>query len=415
MPLDQPVPLAKTRRSRGVRRSRQEWVVRGLVAAAAIGLGYVSVTFSVANVVLRTNPTLAARLAPHDGVILGEYAAALMVSNPALANTMARRALLHDSTAIGAIVALGIDAQRHGNIGAARRLFDYGQRMTRRDSSTQLWAIEDAVARNDIPDVLRHYDIALRTSPNLSDLLYPVLASASADPAIRAALIRTLRARPPWGDGFLIYLSGKGPDPTANMRFLQAMAQARLPVPDEATANTVNALVAAGHGDEAWAIYQMWHPKADRRRSRDPRFTGGRDSLSVLDWILIDQDGISGSIQAGQQGGVLDFVASPSAAGPVVRQIQLLPAGNYRLTVHSTGRAQAPDAQPYWSIRCQNNQEIARVPLANVDGDAGSRQQATFRVPAGCPLQILELIVRPSDGAAGSAGQVDYLAVEPMP
>ncbi|MDT9096849.1 hypothetical protein RSW32_26335, partial [Escherichia coli] len=77
------------------------------------------------------------------------------------------------------------NAQLHGDVGAARRLFAYGQRLSRRDNSTQLWAIEDAVARNDIPDVLRHYDVALRTSPNLADILYPVLASASADPAIR--------------------------------------------------------------------------------------------------------------------------------------------------------------------------------------------------------------------------------------
>lgn len=413
MPHSQHMPSAKGRRSRGVRRSRREWVVRGLAAAIVAGIGYGCLTSSIAEVVLKGNPTMAARIAPNDGSILGKYAAALMVSDPAQANILARRALMHDPTAIGAIVALGIDAQRHGNITAARRLFAYGERLTRRDSSAQLWAIEDDVARNDIPDVLRHYDIALRTSPNLSDILYPVLTSASADPAIRSALIRTLRGRPPWGDGFLIYLSGKGSDPIANMRFLQGMAQAKLAVPDEATANAVSALVAAGHGDEAWAVYQMWHPQADRRRSRDPRFTARRESLSVLDWNLIDQDGISASIQAGRGGGVLDFVASPSAAGPVARQIELLPAGTYRLTGHSTGRAQAPDSQPYWAIRCQNNQEIARVPLANVDGDAGSRQQVTFRVPSGCALQILELVVRPSDGADGTTGQVDYLAVEP--
>jgi len=405
---------AKVRRSQRVWRSPQEWAVRGLAAAVTAGLGYYCVIFSVAQVTVRGNPASAYRMVPNSGAIAGDYAAGLMRENLSLANALARRALMHDPTAIGAIVTLGINAQLHGDVGAARRLFAYGQRLSRRDNSTQLWAIEDAVARNDIPDVLRHYDVALRTSPNLADILYPVLASASADPAIRSALIRTLIARPPWGDGFLIYMSGKGPDPEASARFLQGMAQAKLTVPAEAIANTVNALLAIGHGDDAWAVYQMWHPKADRRYSRDPRFTGSRQALSVLDWIPIDGDGLTASIQAGQRGGILDFVASSSASGPVARQIQLLPAGTYRLTGHSTGPAQAQDAQPYWTIRCQNNLEIARVSLANVDGDAGSHQEVIFKVPAGCPLQILELVVRPSDNAAGSNGQIDYLKVEPI-
>ncbi|MDP1172185.1 hypothetical protein, partial [Klebsiella pneumoniae] len=61
-------------------------------------------------------------MVPNSGAIAGDYAAGLMRENPSLANVLARRALMHDPTAIGAIVTLGINAQLHGDVGAARRL-----------------------------------------------------------------------------------------------------------------------------------------------------------------------------------------------------------------------------------------------------------------------------------------------------
>src|SRR3546814_9359723 len=91
----------------------------------------------------------------------------------------------------------------HGDRAGGERLLAYSQTLSRRDLRTQLMAIELAVARDDIPSALRHYDIALRTKKNAPDLLFPVLTSALTNPTIRTELVKTLGGRPTWSHDFI--------------------------------------------------------------------------------------------------------------------------------------------------------------------------------------------------------------------
>src|SRR3546814_9998889 len=73
-------------------------------------------------------------------------------------------------------------------------------------------AIELAVARDDIPSALRHYDIALRTKKNAPDLLFPVLTSALTNPTIRTELVKTLGGRPKWSNDFISHAARSDAD-----------------------------------------------------------------------------------------------------------------------------------------------------------------------------------------------------------
>jgi tetratricopeptide (TPR) repeat protein len=379
-----------------------------------IGLGYASVTFSLAQVFIRDDPGGAHHLAPYDGRITAAFAVSRVITgDQARADTLARRALRQDPTAIAAVATLALGAQARGDSAAARRLFGYGKALSRRNEQVQLWAIEDSVARGDIRDALRYYDIALRTSPRLNDILFPVLAGASASPVIRSALIRTLAGRPQWGDGFINFLSARGPNPRATAQLLVGLRRIGVTVPGEAAANTINTLIARGDVDDAWRYYAILHPDSDRSHSRDPRFTADRKTLSVLDWVTIDDGAISASIQAGTRGGILDFAAPASVGGTVVRQLELLPPGDYRLTGHSIEINQSGDAVPYWLVRCQDNRELGRVAVLN-SAEARGVHSATFRVPTQCPVQTLEFITPPSNMPAGTSGQIDQLLIEPL-
>lgn len=112
----------------------------------------------------------------------------------------------------------------------ARRLFLHSERLSRRNLITQLWAIEDAVARDDVAGALRHYDIALRTAPRMAEVLFPVLKSASTDPAIRTGLIRTLSGKPLWAGDFIDYVSDNSADPQATVSLLRGLQQAGVPL-----------------------------------------------------------------------------------------------------------------------------------------------------------------------------------------
>ena len=397
--------------------SHRSWGRRAFAAFCAAGVGILAVTHAMALMIVRTDQALARRLAPYDGQITATRALALIIAqqptkNQAVAVRLAHEALRREPIAIPALVTLGLAAQAHGDTSKAAQWFGYAETLSRRDSQTQLWLIENAVARGDVPATLRHYDIALRTAPELATLLYPILATASADPQIRAALTRTLARRPAWGESFDNFLAANADDPATPARLFLALRQAGVTVPDPARIGTVNALLAHGRAEDAWHYYVADHPGADPRRSRDPRFTAIL-APTVFDWVSANEVGISSAIQQGADGGVIDFSAPSSVGGVLLRQAQILPPGTYRLNGHGDGIEQAEGARPYWQLTCADGREIGRVAMPNSSQDNGTFT-GTLQVPVGCPVQTLSLVARPSDAIAGLSGRIDRVMLEPI-
>lgn len=396
------------------RRSPQEWAVRLGLAAVALVLGYYGVTFSLAQVMVKQDPALAYRLAPYDGRITAAYATSLAgpdatAKDRARADVLAKRALQQDPTAVSAAATLGVNASIRGDQAAARRYFTYAQKLSRRDLRTQLFMIEDAVQRNDIPGALHQYDITLRVFPNMGEMLYPVLASASSDPAIRRELVKMLAGKPAWSESFVNFIAGSGPDPKSTAALFLDLRRAGVAMPETARVGAVNALMAAKQFGAAWSYYAAIRPGADRRRSRDPRFAANLETPSQLDWTPInDGSGLTTSIQSG----IFDFAAPASVGGPMLQQVQLLPPGTYRLSGHSIGIEQAAGALPYWTLRCQNGRELGRVEVPN-SGVANGHFAGTFSVPADCPVQTLVLTARTSDAVSGLSGQFDRVELVP--
>ncbi len=396
------------------RRSPRVWAVRLALAVVVVVLGYYGITFSVAQLLVARRPALAYRLAPYDGRITGAYATALAgvdatPQDRVAADAFANLALKQDPMAVAALETLGLNADTRGDSIAARRYFTHAQRLSRRSLRTQLFMIENAVQRGDIPGALHQYDITLRVLPALSDLLYPVLASASTDPEIRRELVKTLAGRPSWSDSFIGSISGSN-DPEAASALFQSLHAAAVPVPPTASARVINALIANGRPDVAWPYYAAIHPGADRRWSRDARFTMNLEAPSQLDWIAInDGSGLTSSMQ----NGIFDFAAPASVGGPILQQVQVLPPGTYRLTGHSLAIQQADGARPYWMLACQGGPELGRVEVPNSNVANGSFF-GTYRVPADCAVQTLILIARPSEATSGLSGQFDRIELAPV-
>lgn len=395
------------------RRSPNEWTVRLTLASVAAALGYYGVTFSIAQVVVKRDPALAHRLTPYDGRITAAYATSLAggdatAEDRARADVLAKRALQQDPTAVGAAATLGMNADFRGDKAAARRYFTYAQKLSRRDLRTQLFMIEDAVQREDIPGALHQYDITLRVFPNLGEMLYPVLTSASGDPVIRHELVKTLAGKPMWSESFIDFVANNNTDPKSTAALFLDLRRVGVPVPPNARASAVNALVAARELDAAWSYYATVRPGADRRRSRDPRFAANLETPSQLDWIPVNYGGRTASIQ----GGIFDFSVPATVGGSLLQQVQLLPPGNYRLNGHSVGIDQIQGERPYWVLSCQSGRELGRVEVPNSSVGNGVFS-GTFSVPADCPLQNLVLIARPSDAVSGLSGQFDRVELAP--
>lgn len=406
----------KRAQSAAPQRSTKELALRASLALLMAVVGYYSVTFSMAQVLVKVDPARAHALAPYDGRITARLAAKMAEPDPKPnligsqhSDVFARQALGQDSTAVSAVSALGMNAQFRGDTVAARRFFSFAEKLSRRDLVTQLWAIEDAVSRGDIRGALRHYDVALRTKPALSDMLFPVLTAASAEPAVRAELVRTLSANPPWGDLFINHVAERGKDPRAVARLHQDLRRAGVNVPEGAQASAVATLLTTGDADEVWNHYSSLRQKVDRRRSRDARFAANFKRPSPLDWVAINDAGVNTAIEEG----LFDFSAPASVGGPLLQQVQVLPAGDYLLKGHSSGIDQIPEARPYWILTCSDGRELGRLDMPNSD-QAGGNFSGIMRVPANCAIQTLTMMARPSEAVGGSSGRLDRVELTPV-
>ncbi|WP_144037356.1 hypothetical protein [Sphingomonas sp. TZW2008] len=381
-------------------------------------LGYVGTSHSMAFVTQKTRPALAHRQAPGNGMITAELVEKRYIDDqakaaqPAIAR-LARQALQQDPTTVKAVAALGFQAQERGNVPGARRLFAYADRLSRRHILTRLWAIEDAVARNDVPSVLRQYDVALRTSKKTPDILFPPLANAISDATVRDGAVATLARKPIWAPAFVAYVAASGNDPKAVADLLRRINHLGVTVTPEATAVVINRLIGSGSIAAAWQYYAAMRPNADRGRSRDPQFTANLDHPSLFDWVTANESGMSTSIQRGTKGGVFDFAVSSGNGGMLLQQLQLLLPGTYRLTGHSSGIEQPDSALPYWVLSCPGRRELGRVIIPSSRRNNGTFT-GQFVVPAGCSPQTLALVARPSYQISGVSGQINQVQLVPL-
>ncbi|WP_380873246.1 hypothetical protein [Sphingomonas sp. DBB INV C78] len=388
-----------------------------LLAAVTAWVGYQAVVFSIAGGLPNSQIKRAYAMAPHNGRIAARLSEVLSGADAtpadrARADRLAREALRDDATAVKAVATLGNSALFRNQPEEARRWFEYSQRLSRRDLRTQIWAIEDAVLREDIPSALHHYDIALRVHRRANDLLFPVLVAAISEPTIRIALTKTLARQPLWTNSFIDFASRNRQNPEVVAALFRNLLQVGVPVSDGATASILDALIAGGNYDVAWAYYAVVRPGVDRAQSRDPNLSANLEVPSSLDWVPLDRTGISASLQRAGDRGVFDFAAVSTVGGPVLQQLQILPPGDYVIEGHSIGISQAENARPYWTLSCRNGKELGRVNMPNSAVNAG-RFGGSFTVSDGCPVQLLMLTVRSSNEISGSTGQIDRVLLHP--
>lgn len=404
------------RRGARAHRSPTDRVIRGFLALATAFAGWFAVSNSLAQVIARSDAERGHQLAPWDGRIAARLATTQFVGDDdpkwrAAAARLARKALSDDPTTVQAVTTLGLNAQAGGNLALARRMFSYSQTLSRRDFTTQLWAIEDAVARGDVSGAISHYDIALRTSKTAPDVLYPVLASAISDPAIRKALVARLRTRPVWFINFINHVSLGDALPQAAAALFVDLKRAGVDVPDPATAAVVNRLISAGDFAAAWRYYATIRGVTDPSKSRDPDFSSSVQAPSVFDWLPTSDPGVTTSVQRSESGGFFDYAVSPGFAGVILQQQQAMPAGRYRIEGQATGIDDLSDALPYWAVTCRDGRELGRVGIpASQRGP--SRFLGMVEVPANCPSQTLALVTRISDRVGGTEGKIDRILMQ---
>lgn len=397
-----------------MRRSVKEWAVRTVLAVAAIMLGYLSVTATLGYAIRASDTEQAYQLAPGDGRVVALLARSITAKadagadDRAAADRLAQKALRQEPVNVDAATTLALNAAARADQRGTRTMLAYAESLSRRDLQTELLAVEQAVSQGDVPSVLRHYDIALRTSREAADLLFPVLSNAITEPTVRAELVRTLSRRPFWWGSFLDYASGNGADANATASLMLALRRTGTPIPPSADATIISLLSQRVGIDAAWRYYAASRKGIDPHVSRDPTFAANPTPPSLFDWVAINDGNASAIVQPGG----VDFSAPAGIGGLLLQQVELLPPGTYRLDGVSAGIQQPPEALPYWVLSCRNGREIGRVVLLPSTSARG-RFGGSFVVPQDCPAQTLTLVARPTDSVGGLSGRIERVVVRP--
>jgi hypothetical protein len=392
-------------------RSGAEWAARVLASIVIAVIGYAAFTRSIADTLKKSDPNRAYAMSAADGRITASLSESLFQDRPSggrdsASAKLARLAVKQDATAVSAVVILAAQAQLRGDARETRRMFGYAETLSRRNLMTQLWAIEDAVSRGDISGALRHYDIALRVSRSASTILYPILAAALADPAIQSGLTAIMVKKPAWGPSFLAYALGSSADPRQVASLFMNMRSAGAPIAPEASSSLIDRLLLLNAPDDAWRYYASLQNGLARDRARDGRFMMNPASSSQFDWTAENVDGAAVSIQRDRQGGIVDFSVPTGHAGVLLRQVQMLPVGTYRLSGTAVGIDQPDASMPYWTLTCRDGRELGRAIVSRSRQGVNSFA-SRFDIPSDCPVQTLAFVARPANGVTGVSGRIN--------
>ncbi len=385
---------------------------RVAIAVVALVLAAIELRAGSATWIARTDPALAARIAPYDARI-DAAAAQAAVEHGARPDApevkrLVKRALGRDVTQPPAIELSALSAEAKGDRARAARLFELSSAVSRRSLPTRLWLIQRAVDRGDVAGALEDFDLALRTSTGAPKVLFPVLARASADPDLAGPIARLLDRPEDWRVMFLNYAvteAHAGPGVSA---VVLRMRDRRVITDNQVDQLLIGELVNEQQFRLARTIQDRFHPTS-AAPVQDPDFSDARRAFP-FGWNLVET-GSAGAERAQIDGRpALSWQASPGGEGQVATQLLTLAPGAWRLATRTASAPAEDDAPPVWTLACAETGggELARlVQPKQKDQDAS----AEFTVPADCTAQWLVLNLKAGD-APNRSGAIAKVWVE---
>lgn len=390
-------------------------------AAAAVLLAGVCGAQAWATWLGRVDPAAAQRLGVATPEALSSlagqnFADTSQASHDREAKADARAALLAAPLDVEAVRVLALEAEGDGDLDRARALMGLADQRSRRDAMAEMWLFANSLSRRDFAAALPHADAALRLDWRLSDLLFPAMISAAADPAAAAATVRQLQAQPDWRRPFLAALAQHAPAPATAAGVFAALAATSAPPTDAESSALIGRMVEAGDIAGAHAAWLRLLPRSVR-----PAASGVYDGdfapapgAAPFNWRFPAADGaIAQESPAGDDLPAL-YVRSPAQeTHPLAEQLLLLPPGAWRLA----GRVRIEPGLSgdlfAWRIVCASGQTLGEARVAAEP--AGWRGFATdFQAPAGCPAVWLRLDGLAHEGFEPGEATWRGLAVQPL-
>ena len=337
------------------------WVKITVISVVTAYLAWLSFIHAVANITWDQNPDVALSYVPDHPLALSRKADELFAEKQdpatlAKVEAMAKQSLRGGALNPVAIRLLGYVADVRGDTDKARELMLLSQKVSRRDFGTQLWLIEDAVARGDKKQALFHYDIALRTTPSSFPILFPTLTGAISDPEVRVALAPIVRQAPVWLPAYLSEALNTVENP-ANLADVLVKAGG---LPDNDTywgiSNALLGQLASKNKFPAFRQYYLSLKGSNRAAFQSASLTKNTVNVrySSVGWQVVESPGIGGSFSQPDSNGrfALSAFAGSGERGEVMRKLLFLDPGNYRFQTQYSAQDGVSDAEIRWDLQC---------------------------------------------------------------
>jgi hypothetical protein len=362
---------------------------------------------SISGVFSGARPSVALLWAPghadaRANLALRLSGAGVSADGHARARALAADAIRRDPLSVDAFRALGLVAESEGNRALARRFFDYGESLSRRDQPTQIWLAQESLRDGNPIAMIRHIDTAMRTSSRNWDSLIALLIYVTRDPRSVAPLGALLDRKPVWSDTFLTRLVTTGPSLQNVVGITRGRLNPQVAAQRELVQHLIDRLVADRQFQLALRVYEDARPVGARQSA-----TAGRDGgfeapggLAPFDWQLAQEPELSGFRQQRTQGAgsALYLLAANGRTGEVARQLLRLPPSTYQLRAEVGSIPELASERPEIALSCADRQgDVALLTVRPATaGDQSRMIGGQFTVPAACLWQWM--VVRLSGG-----------------
>ena len=336
-------------------------------------------------------------------------------ADTAQADGLSRALLKSEAISVNALRNLAVSqAIRGRSSDQLRPLFTAAERLSRRDVPTQLWFIEDNVARGDVAGALRHYDVLMRTSRTAQLTMIPQLVVAAGDRPVADELGKILSKRPHWWSAFFDeMLSGSSSADSIGLLASRLRLNAAVPSENEQLARTLTKLVELKSYPTAFALYRQARPVAGGRTTwpLNGDFSVEKP-LPPFEWAIVADPELGALVEprTGSQGPALTLVASNGRNGAVAQQLMVLRPGGYALRATVGGVAAGSSGQSALRVVCaETGAVLTEKALTDTKGQA---EIADFTVGTdACSAQWLIVIARAGETDPQEYPWVDSVTV----
>jgi hypothetical protein len=376
---------------------------------------------AVSGLTRTQNPQVALTFMPNESTALATKADQLFFANPQkpprAVQILAMAALQEQAINPEALRLLGYYADVQGDTAKAEKLIGMAATLSRREIGSQLWLIESSARQNNTRQTLIHYDVALRTKPEVQTILFPRLLTAIDDREIRVALKPYIRGGNDWAQGFLGFANAN----SKNLPILVDLIVESGGLRDAKAAQSqelglLSRLVSEKYFSDARRLF-LQMPGATPAQLTSAAFapTDRDGQFGAFGWQIIDEPdaggGFSEKAGAGKANNnqvALSVFANSATTRVVASKLLYLKPGSYNFTAKLASFDRGDGGFLRWVVRCPS--DATGAVLWSMDS-ISMTTRAVFPIADACPVQIVELTASGGKGQIGLEASIASIAL----